>query len=389
MLDIKEFYTDEQWNKFLQGSKQYQTPCVLINLDIIKSKYLELTSSFPKAKIYYAVKSNPADQVINLLNSLGSCFDVASRYELDKLLRLNVDPKKISYGNTIKKVDDIKYFYQNGVTMFATDSDFDLENISKYAKGSRVFCRILVDGCETADWPLSRKFGCHPDMAIDLLYKAKQLGLKPIGVSFHVGSQQRDIGAWDSAIAKVNYIFQYLKNQHNINLSLINMGGGFPANYISKTNNIHTYTTEINRYLNDTFGENNCPDIIFEPGRSLVAESGILVSSIILISQKTNTSVDKWVYIDAGKFNGLVETWDESIKYPLYAPDSFGEDCEDFIIAGPTCDSQDVMYETYRNPLPNNIKPGDKIYWLTCGAYTSSYASVEFNGFPPIKTYFV
>lgn len=389
MINVNEFYDDVVWNSIYQETLKHETPFVVVSLQLIKQKYLELTSNFPNAKVYYAVKSNPASQIISLLRDLGSCFDVASRYELDKLLSLNVDPSKISYGNTIKKDVDIKYFYDHGVRLFATDSDYDLINISKFAPNSDVFCRILVEGGETADWPLSRKFGCHPDMAIDLLYKAKQIGLNPVGVSFHVGSQQRDIGAWDSAIAKVQYIFQYLKEQCNVNLSLINMGGGFPANYISRTNTLDVYAKEIKRYLADTFVDEPCPNIIFEPGRSLVAEAGVLVSSVVLISQKTNTGVDRWLYIDAGKFNGLVETWDECIKYPLYVPNRTGEDCEDFIIAGPTCDSQDVMYETYRNPLPVDIQPKDRIYWLTCGAYTSSYASVEFNGFPPIKTYFI
>ena len=117
-------------------------------------------------------------------------------------------------------------------------------------------------------------------------------------------------------------------------------------------------------------------------------ESGVLVSEVVLVSQKSSMGVDKWLYLDTGKFNGLIETWDESIKYPLYC-EARGEPCEDFIIAGPTCDSQDVMYEYFRNPLPAYIKAGDRVYWLTTGAYTSSYCSVEFNGFPPLPVYFV
>ena len=209
---------------------------------------------------------------------------------------------------------------------------------------------------------------------------------QPCGISFHVGSQQRDIGAWDSAIAKVRYIFDYLSGE-GVKLSMINMGGGFPANYISKTNEMNVYSEEITRYLEEDFGD-DFPEIIFEPGRSLVGECGILVSEVVLISQKSSMGVDKWLYLDTGKFNGLTETWDESIKYPLYC-EARGEPSEDFIIAGPTCDSQDVMYEYFRNPVPAYIKPGDRIYWLSTGAYTSSYCSVEFNGFPPLPVYFV
>ena len=223
-------------------------------------------------------------------------------------------------------------------------------------------------------------------MAIDLVMQASELNLQPYGISFHVGSQQRDIGAWDSAIAKVRYIFDYLKTQ-NINLKMVNMGGGFPAKYISRINKMEVYAEEITRYLNEDF-EDGLPEIILEPGRSLVAEAGVLVTEVVLISEKSSVGLDKWVYLDAGKFNGFAETWEESIKYPLYC-EGRGELTNNFIIAGPTCDSQDVMYEQYRNPLPSYLKVGDRIYWLTTGAYTASYCSVEFNGFPPLKAHII
>ena len=384
-INVSDYYSPEEWSIFKAESAKHETPFVVVNLDIIRRKYEELRKFFPFAKVYYAMKANPAPEVLELLRDLGSCFDIASRYELDRALSMGISPERMSYGNTIKKVSDIKYFYEKGVRLYATDSETDLRNLAKYAPGSRVFCRILCEGSETADWPLSRKFGCHPDMAIDLLVLSRELGLKPSGISFHVGSQQREIGSWDSAIAKVRYIYDYMESE-GIDLDLINMGGGFPAKYISKTNGMEVYANEITRYLNEDFGD-DLPEIILEPGRSLVGEAGILVSEVVLISQKSSTGVDKWLYIDAGKFNGLAETWDESIKYPIYS-EARGEDCEDFIIAGPTCDSQDIMYEYFRNPLPAYIKPGDRIYWFSCGAYTASYASCEFNGFPPIKTYF-
>ena len=385
-IDVSDYYSVTEWQLVKAEAKRHETPFLVVNLDIIRRQYQELTQQFPFAKPYYAVKANPANEVLELLRDLGSCFDIASRYELDKVMALGITADRVSYGNTIKKAKDIRYCYEKGVRLFATDSEYDLRNIAKEAPGSKVFCRILTDGGETADWPLSRKFGCHPDMAIDLIVLAKELGLVPYGISFHVGSQQREIGAWDSAIAKVRYIFDYLKDE-GIDLQLINMGGGFPASYISKTNEMSVYAEEITRYLQEDFGD-DLPEIILEPGRSLVAGSGVLVSEVVLVSQKSSTGIDRWLYLDVGKFNGLIETMDESIKYPLYS-EGRGEDCEDFIIAGPTCDSQDVMYEQFRNPLPAYIKTGDKVYWLTCGAYTTSYCSVEFNGFPPMKAYFV
>src|SRR5690606_23453588 len=161
------------------------------------------------------------------------------------------------------------------------------------------------------------------------------------GVSFHVGSQQRDIGAWDSAIAKVKNIFERLLTENNIVLKMINMGGGFPAKYTTQTNDIETYSQEITRFLKEDFGD-NLPEIIIEPGRSLVANAGVLVSEIVLISRKDNTALNRWIYTDVGKFSGLIETLDESIKYPIYC-EKKGE-MERVVLAGPTCDSADIMY---------------------------------------------
>ena len=381
-----DYYREEDWNVMMAESAKHDTPFVVVNLNIIRQQYESLRGSFPFADIYYAVKANPAREVVELLRDLGSSFDGASVHELNHLLALHVEPSRISYGNTIKKIKDIAYAYSHGVRLFASDSEGDLRNLAEAAPGSNVFIRILVEGSETADWPLSRKFGCHPDIAIDLVMLARKLGLNPSGISFHVGSQQRDIGAWDAAISKVRYIFDYLAEE-KIKLNLINMGGGFPAQYLSRTPEMNIYAEEITRFLREDFGD-DLPRIILEPGRSLVGNSGVLVSEVIMVSRKSTCAIDSWVYIDAGKFNGLTETWDEAIKYPLYC-ESAGRLIEDFIIAGPTCDSQDVMYEHFRNPLPRHIDIGDRIYWLTAGAYTSSYASVEFNGFPPVKTYFV
>ena len=238
----------------------------------------------------------------------------------------------------------------------------------------------------TADWPLSRKFGCQMDMAMNLLIMARDLGLDAYGISFHVGSQQRDIGAWDAAIAKAKVIFERLKDEDGINLQIINIGGGFPANYITKANEVTTYAEEINRFLEEDFGD-EIPKIILEPGRSLVGNAGILVSEVVLISRKSHTSLNRWVFTDVGKFSGLIETLDESIKYPIYV-EKEGE-LEEVVIAGPTCDSADIMYENYKYGLPLNLAIGDRMYWLTTGAYTTSYSAVEFNGFPPLKSYFV
>lgn len=385
-VTVYDYFDKTTWGRIKAFSDTHETPFLVVDLATIDRQYDEMLRHFPYARAYYAVKANPAPQVLTLLRDKGACFDIASTYELDKVLALGVTPDRVSFGNTIKKAKDIRTFYQKGVRMFATDSEADLRNIAKAAPGARIYTRILTEGTLTADWPLSRKFGCESDMAMDLLILARDLGLEPYGVSFHVGSQQREIGAWDAALGKVKVIFNRLWEEDRIKLKMINMGGGFPANYLQRTNELAIYAEEITRFLHEDFMD-EMPEIIIEPGRSMVSNAGVLVSEVVLIARKSRTALHRWVYTDVGKFTGLIETLDESIKYPIYTEKN-GE-LENTIIAGPTCDSADIMYENYKYGLPLNLATGDRLYWLSTGAYTTTYSSVEFNGFPPLKDYYI
>ena len=384
VVQPEDYYDAETFARLKSFADKQETPCLVVDSKIFAHQLDELIDSFPYAKTYYAIKANPMPELLSILRDRGCNFDVASRYELDKVMALGVTGDRVSYGNTIKKARDIRYFYEKGVRLFATDSEADLRNIAKAAPGAKVYVRILTEGSQTADWPLSRKFGCQSDMAMDLCLLARDLGLEPYGISFHVGSQQRDIGAWDSAIAKVKVIFERLKEEDGIQLKMINMGGGFPGNYISRTNDLRTYAAEITRFLQEDFGD-DLPEIILEPGRSLVANAGILVSEVVLVSRKDRYGLNRWVFTDVGKFGGLIETMDESIKYPLFV-EKQGE-LEEVVLAGPTCDSADILYENYKYELPLNLSAGDRLYWFSTGAYTTTYSAVEFNGFPPLASF--
>ncbi len=385
-VEINDYYSTDSFTRIKALADQHETPFVVIDTHIINQHYSSLVENFPYARIYYAVKANPAIEILSLLRDRGASFDIASTYELDKVLSLGIEPSRCSYGNTIKKRKDILYFYDKGVRLFATDAESDLRNIAELAPGAKIYVRILTEGSHTADWPLSRKFGCQIDMAVDLLVLAKELGLEPYGLSFHVGSQQRDIGAWDAAIGKVKIIFDRLREENDIQLKMLNMGGGFPANYISRTNDIATYATEITHFLKEDFGD-ELPEIILEPGRSLCSNAGILVSEVVLISRKSHTSLHRWVYTDVGKFSGLIETLGEAIKYPIYT--EIQGEVEEAVIAGPTCDSADIMYEDSKYELPLALKTGNRLYWFSTGAYTTTYSAIEFNGFPPLKQYII
>jgi ornithine decarboxylase len=379
---LERYMTRERFERIQAFAADKETPCLIIDLDIIEQKFREMKQQMPFAKVFYAVTANPKSEVVSLLHELGSGFDVASRPELDQLLSLGVDPSKVSYGNTIKKARDVQYFYDRGVRLFATDSEEDLRTIAKIAPKSRVYFRIITEGTGS-DWPLSRKFGAHADVIFNLIKIAKELGLDPYGLSFHVGSQQRDIGQWDDAIARCTYLFEAC-HLIGIDLKMINLGGGFPASYLEATQPLEVYTGEIKRFLREDFPV-ELPEICVEPGRSFTADAGVLVAEVVLVSKKSKNNLYRWVYLDVGMFGGLIETMGEAIKYPIYF-DKTGNS-EEIILAGPTCDSMDVMYETFKYRMPSSVEAGDRVYLLTTGAYTQSYHSVYFNGFPPLETY--
>ncbi len=382
----RDYYPSADWEKIMALSNTKETPFLIVLLDRIQQKYEEFCTCFPSAKIYYAVKANPGVELLALLRDLGSHFDIASIYELDRVLDLGVTADRMSFGNTIKKARHIREAYEKGVRLFTSDCEMDIRNIAKEAPGSRVFFRLLMDAVTSdSDWPLSRKFGCQPRMSMDLIVLAADLGLEPYGVSFHVGSQQREIPAWDAAIGQAHALFDWMEQKH-LRLKAIKMGGGFPADYLVKANPLSVYAEEINRYLSQYFGS-SVPEIYLEPGRGLVGDAGVLVSEIVTIAKKSKTDLKRWIYTDVGIFNGLMETLGESIKYPVYT-EKKGE-TGDVIMAGPTCDSLDIMYEHFKYQLPLSLESGDRLYWLSTGAYTASYSAIEFNGFPPLKTYYL
>jgi ornithine decarboxylase len=360
-------------------------PCLVVDLDIVRENYRAFAKALPDSRIFYAVKANPAPELLALLASLGSCFDTASVAEIEMVLAAGATAERISFGNTIKKERDIGRAHALGVRLFAVDCKAEVEKIARAALGAKVFCRFLF-GCAGAEWPLSRKFGCDPEMAVDVLDHAQRLGLDPCGVSFHVGSQQRRTAAWDEALKSAAAIFRACADR-GINLSMVNLGGGFPTRYLREVPAVEAYGRSIFRALRRHFG-NRIPETIIEPGRGMVGDAGVIEAEVVLVSKKSEHDRTRWVYLDIGKFGGLAETMDESIRYAIRTPHD-GDEVGPCVLAGPTCDSADVLYEKRPYDLPISIEIGDKVLIEGTGAYTATYAAVAFNGFAPLRTYHI
>ncbi len=361
------------------ASTMFDKPTLVLDVDRVETQYHALKAGLGRADIHYAVKANPARPIIERLVALGSHFDAASRGEIELCLALGADPQTISFGNTIKRPSDIAFAWNAGITLFSADADEELEKIAEHAPGAQVYIRLIVE-ISQADWPLTRKFGCDADTAIRLLGYAKELGLDPVGFSFHVGSQTRKAEMWAPALDALAEIWHQAKAAGH-DLHLLNIGGGFPAFYGEAIEAPTDYARNVMTLVTDKFGD--VARIMAEPGRGMVAEAGVIVAECLLVSRKSDRDVHRWVYLSIGRFSGLAETEGEAIRYQFETPrddDPMGP-C---IMAGPSCDSADVLYEKRPMQLPLTLKAGDRVLIRNTGAYTSTYSSVCFNGFPPL-----
>jgi len=365
------------------------TPFVVVDVDMVAERYHQLVDAVPTARVYYAVKANPGLPILRRLVGLGSAFDVASPAEIDMCLAAGAAPEHISYGNTIKKARDIAYAVDKGVTRFTVDCEPELRKVAAAAPGGSVCVRLRHD-CGGADWPLSRKFGCDPTEVENLLVLATELGLD-CGVSFHVGSQQRDLEAWNESLEVVAALVRRARAR-GARPTFINLGGGFPGTYREGAPSIdaygHAVRTALATWFPDASGRDATMDVMVEPGRYMVADAGVLRSEVVLVSRRSPLDTERWVYLDCGKFHGLAETMDEAIRYRLRTPHDGGP-AGPVAIAGPTCDSADVLYEKSAYELPLALAEGDMVDILSAGAYTTTYSSVGFNGFPPLQEHFV
>ena len=307
-------------SEFLRNNS-LESPFLVVDLDMVERNYRRLHGSMPSAEIFYAVKANPAPALLSRLVQLGSSFDAASIREIETCLTLGAGPRRISFGNTVKKSVHIARAYEAGIDLYAFDAAEELKKLAKSAPGSRVFCRIALDN-EGAEWPLGQKFGCSLDMARDLMLEAGERGLVPHGISFHVGSQQCDVRQWDIAIGKTAMLFWELADR-GVDVRMVNLGGGFPVQYRRSVPSLEAIGGEIKAALSRHFG-NRMPDVIIEPGRSIAADAGVLRAEVVLIAHKNYGDDKRWVYLDIGKFGGLAETQAESIQYRFRTPHDGG-----------------------------------------------------------------
>ncbi|HSE29312.1 MAG TPA: type III PLP-dependent enzyme [Candidatus Saccharimonadales bacterium] len=357
---------------------QTPTPFMLTDLGVIRNHCRTFKRLMPKIELSYAMKAYPDDQVLRVVGEEVSGFDAASIGEIDKLLNIGVDPARIAFNNPVKSQQNIDEAVQKGVVKFTFQSRQELDKLAKSGKKLEVFARVKMDDSHSVV-PLSTKFGCAPEDVTELLQYAERLGLAAKGIAFHVGSQQTGLNEWTSAIKNGIQIIRNAQKS-GVKADMINVGGGFPAQYHKGDTTFKQVAEQVNAAIADA------DDIKFiaEPGRYLAAESSMIITSVI---GKEERGGKTWLFLDTGIFQAFAGALRfKPFPYPPYCQDKTSESTKDYVLTGPTCDSQDVFPEEMT--LPDNVGVGDKICFPNSGAYTVVYGS-DFNGFSVPKRVFI
>jgi ornithine decarboxylase len=342
-------------------------PCLVLDTATVRDQVWQFRQCLPNVEPHFAFKANPHREIARVLQEEGVFFEIASLGELQELLALGEHPANIFFSNPIKTPAAIKSAYAAGVQWFAIDGLDELYKVFAHAPTAKMYLRIEVDNTGS-DWPLSGKFGATFGECLNIIDHAAMIGADLCGVTFHVGSQCHNPQNWRGGIESAKTLFAIMEKR-GLTPRLLNIGGGFPVYLTTPVPALE----EIAAVINDALLDFPWPvKLIAEPGRYLVAESGVMVCHVTGTATRAGK---RWVYLDIGVFGGLMEAC-QGIAYTLLTEKTGA--AVPTTLAGPTCDSMDVLWRDI--PMPSDLKVGDAIVIHGAGAYTTAYAS-RFNGF--------
>src|SRR3990172_719431 len=352
-----------------QAARQkYSRPFLILDNAIVREKVRRLRAAMPRVRPHYAVKANPDRRVIKALLQEGCSFEIASTAELDLLLALGANAAEVFYSNPMKSRQAIGYAAAKGIEWFVVDSVDELRRVRELKADAKLYLRVATPNIGS-DWPLSGKFGAGASETREIIATAAKLGADLAGVTFHVGSQCRNPENWRVGMEKARSLFDAM-TKAGLKPRMLDIGGGFPGRHVKPIPSIEVIAGVVNEALKAFPAEVR---VVAEPGRYLVSDAAYFVCRVI---GTTTRGGKRWMHWDAGLFGGLTEA-EEGLKLH-FRTDRSGPDVP-WHVAGPTCDSVDVILRD--ELLPSDLQEGDFIYIRNAGAYTTAYAS-EFNGFP-------
>lgn len=358
-------------------AEEHGTPLLVCDIDRVRDNYKKLKELFHGFDLCYAVKANPHPEIVKALVELDSHFDVASKNEIELCLELGAKPEHLLYANPVKPWEYIEFAYRNNVRTFTFDTEQELEKMARHAPGSEVILRLSVRDIGSV-CKFSMKFGAKEEKALNLLQKAKDLGLQPVGLSFHVGSQCTRMENFGYALNMCSRVFK-LAEKNSISLSVLDIGGGIPVNYVNDVYSWEDLASLINQKIPELFPKG--VRLIAEPGRPMVADAMTLITRVIGVGR--HNGGNECIYLDDGCYNSLSEKIFGHCEYKLLS--NKREPMRSYTVFGPTCDSMDVIT---KDALLPELKENDLILIPNAGAYTNA-AATHFNGFDPAKILFL
>jgi Diaminopimelate decarboxylase len=348
----------------------YGSPLLVLDQAAVRKQYLALTQALPDVRLHYALKPLPHSAVVATLKAEGCGFDLATNGEVDVMLENQINPDDCIHTHPIKRDGDIRYALEYGCKVFVFDNPVELDKFIPYQDKAELLLRVSFPNPETKV-DLSKKFGCTPEAALPLLRKAKAMNLNVIGLSFHVGSQVPNARRHVEAITACNQILRDAAAE-GIELQVLDIGGGFPVNYGADGSDfdIYEFCAPIREALNNTPAGIRK---LAEPGRFISAPCMTSVASVMGKAERFGRT---WYYLDDGLYGSYSGQLFDHINYPKSAPYAVGE-AKPAVLAGPTCDSIDVIADDIDLP---ELNVGDVIVGKMMGAYTWASAT-EFNFF--------
>jgi ornithine decarboxylase len=348
---------------------RYGSPLFVIDAERVRRQYRRLAAALPGVDLHYALKPLPHASVIDTLHAEGACFDLATNGEVELVRRLKVAPERCIHTHPIKRDSDIRTALAYGVDRFVVDNPDELRKFAKYRNRSSLLIRVSFRSPE-ARCDLSRKFGCDPEAVPDLFRLATELRIKIAGLSFHVGSQAAGPAMFSEAIERCNELMR-VAAQMGHTLSMLDIGGGFPVDYLQRCMPIEEFCAPIRAALQELPPATR---VIGEPGRYISAPAAISVTSVMGRALRDGRW---WYYLDDGLYGSYSGQVYDHASYPVEALVPAGKTYPS-VLAGPTCDSIDVINEHLDLP---KLDVGDLVVGRQMGAYTWASAS-EFNFFP-------
>jgi ornithine decarboxylase len=355
-----------------QIAAQHGTPVLAISKSRIQENYRTLKAALPGVELFYAAKSNSLPEIISILDKEGCSFDLCTNGEIDILKKIGIQGSRCIHTHPIKQDHEIRYALEYGIKHFVVDNEAELQKFIPYKDKAELLVRIGIQNPASLV-NLSYKFGIVPAKAFDLIQKAVGLGLKVAGISFHAGSQNENNLKYIEALEYCRDICRRAALA-GFPLEIIDIGGGFPANYLTAVPSMIPFCQPINEYLDSFFSGYR---IIAEPGRVLSATTTTLVTRVVGKSLRDDLW---WYYLDDGIYNSFSGKIFDHISYPFTVPREGPRFPS--VLAGPTCDSTDIIYENIALP---SLEIGDILIFDSMGSYTCASAT-NFNGYPKAKT---